>query len=361
MENNRKKDLLVSSFLVMFIIHSNQVGVGILGFPRYITQYTEQDAWIVVIITGLIFHVFVWMMYVILGDDNEDIIDLHKKWFGSWIGGFLNILFMLYMLLGAVIVLRTSIEVIQAWMFPELQTWIPAIMYLLLTYYVLAGGFRTVVGVSFFGVILPIWLITTAVSPAKFSSFTNLLPVFDHSLKEFAMGIKQMTLSYLGAEILLFAYPFLKNPKKSRIWAHLGIMGTTVIYLIVMVISIAFYSDEQLQQTIWSTLVSWKMVELPFVERFEYIGITFWCFVIFPNLCLYIWAATRIGKKTLHIKQKHFSIVLLFLVFLACVMIATREQIDMLNTVTASIGTYFFYIYVPIIFLYSVIRRRVTR
>ncbi|WP_377891166.1 GerAB/ArcD/ProY family transporter [Alkalihalobacillus sp. R86527] len=361
MEHSRRKDILVSSFLVMFIIHSNQVGVGILGFPRYITQYTDQDAWIVVIITGLIFHVFVWMMYGILGDDNADIIDLQKKWFGSWIGGFLNLLLMVYLLLGAVVVLRTFIEVIQAWMFPELQTWIPALMYLLLTYYVLAGGFRTVVGVSFFGVIFPIWLLITAVSPAKFSSYTNLLPVFDHSLKEFAMGTKQMTLSFLGAEILLFAYPFLKNPKTSKVWAHIGIVATTMIYLIVAIISIAFYSGEQLQQTIWSTLISWKMVELPFVERFEYIGITFWCFVIFPNVCLYIWAATRIGKKTLHIKQKHFSVVVLAIVFISCIFISTREQVDFINSFTASIGTYFFYVYIPIIFLYCFIRRRVKR
>lgn len=361
MENGPRKEILISSFLIMFIIHSNQVGVGILGFPRYINQYTGQDGWIVVLITGLIFHVFVWMMYVILGDEREDIIDLQKKWFGSWIGGFLNLLVMIYLLLGAVVILRTFIEVIQAWMFPELKTWIPVLMFLLLTYYVLAGGFRTVVGVSFFGVIFPLWLLITAVSPAKYASFTNLLPVFDHSLKDFMMGTKQMTLSFLGAEILLFAYPFLKNPKSSRIWAHIGIGGTTIIYLIVMIISIAFYSEEQLQQTIWSTLISWKVVELPFVERFEYIGITFWCFVIFPNVCLNIWAATRIGKKTLHIKQKYFSIVLLIVVFISCVLITTREQVDMLNTVTASIGTYFFYIYIPIIFLYAVVRRGVTR
>lgn len=343
----------------MFIIHSNQVGVGILGFPRYITQHTGQDAWIVVIITGIIFHVFIWIMYHILGSDGDDIIDLQKKWFGSWIGAVLNLFLMIYFLLGAVVVLRTFIEVIQGWIFPELQTWIPASMFLLLTYYVLAGGFRTVVGVCFFGVVFPFWLLFTAASPAKFSTFTNLLPVLDHSIMDFVSGTKQMTLSFLGAEILLFAYPFLRNPKSSKVWAHIGVALTTVIYLIVMVISIAFYSDGQLQQSIWSTLISWKVVELPFVERFEYIGITFWCFVIFPNVCLYIWGATRVGKKTLHIKQKYFSIVLLFLVFIACIFLTTRDQIDMLNTFTASVGTYFYYLYIPFIFLYSLMWRRV--
>ena len=58
MEQSKRNDLLISPFLIMFIIHSNQVGVGILGFPRYIAAYAGNDAWIVVIITGVVFHVF---------------------------------------------------------------------------------------------------------------------------------------------------------------------------------------------------------------------------------------------------------------------------------------------------------------
>ncbi|WP_283152934.1 GerAB/ArcD/ProY family transporter [Guptibacillus hwajinpoensis] len=361
MEQSKRNDLLISPFLIMFIIHSNQVGVGILGFPRYIAAYAGNDAWIVVIITGVVFHVFIWMMYRILSDGSYDIIDLHNKWFGKWIGSFFNIALMMYLLLGTIVILRTFIEVIQAWMFPELATWIPVGMYLLLTYYVLAGGFRTVAGICFFGVIIPVWLVFTATAPLKFSTFSNIFPILDHSLQEFALGTRQMTLSYVGIDILLLAYPFLKNPKSSRIWAHMGVLLTTLIYTMVMVISLAFYSEGQLQQSIWSTLIAWKVVELPFVERFEYIGITFWCFVVFPNICLTMWGASRVGKKVLHIKQKYFVFILIAFVFTACVMVTNRDQVDYLNTITSIIGTYVYYFYIPFIFLYSMIWRRVKR
>ncbi|MBN8209727.1 GerAB/ArcD/ProY family transporter [Bacillus sp. NTK071] len=361
MEENKRNSLLISPFLIMFVIHSNQIGVGILGFPRYIAAFAGNDSWIVVLITGAVFHIFIWMMYRILSDGTFDIIDLHNKWFGKWIGSILNCALLLYLLLGATVILRTFVEVIQAWMFPELATWIPAAMYLFLTYYVLAGGFRTVTGICFFGVIIPIWLAFTTISPAKLSSYSNLLPILDHSIMDFVQGTKQMTLSFLGAEILLLAYPFLKNPNNSRIWAHMGIALTTILYSLVMVVSLAFYSSGQLQQSIWSTLIAWKVVELPFLERFEYLGITFWCFVVFPNICLNVWGASRIGKKVFYVKQKYFALILITIVFIVCILMTNREQIDYLNTLASKIGSYFYYFYLPFIFLYSTIWRRVKK
>ncbi|GAE44843.1 spore germination protein [Mesobacillus boroniphilus JCM 21738] len=48
-----KPQNMVNSFLLIFVIHSMQVGVGIQGFQRIIYLETRHDAWISVIISGV--------------------------------------------------------------------------------------------------------------------------------------------------------------------------------------------------------------------------------------------------------------------------------------------------------------------
>ncbi len=112
-----------------------------------------------------------------------------------------------------------------------------------------------------------------------------------------------MTLTYTGYETLLFFYPFIKDPQKSKKWAHLAVFTTTIIYTILTLITFSYFAEKQLQETIWPTLNMWKIVELPFVERFEYIGIANWNLIILPVVCIPLWIASRLGKRIFHIRQ----------------------------------------------------------
>lgn len=43
-----------------------QVGVGVLGFQRYIAKSAGHDAWMAVITGGILIHLLVWMSYQML-------------------------------------------------------------------------------------------------------------------------------------------------------------------------------------------------------------------------------------------------------------------------------------------------------
>ena len=49
-----KPQFLLSTFLVFFIIHANQVGIGIHGYQRIIFLEAKQDAWISVFLAGVL-------------------------------------------------------------------------------------------------------------------------------------------------------------------------------------------------------------------------------------------------------------------------------------------------------------------
>jgi hypothetical protein len=159
-----------------------------------------------------------------------------------------------------------------------------------------------------------------------------------------------MTLSMLGFETLLIFYPFVSNPEKSKKWAHLGVFTTSILYLFLTVVTFAYFSEGKLEKNIWATLSIWKIIELPFVERMEYIGIANWCLIILPNVCLFLWCSSRLAKRVFHTKHRTTLIIITILVFCVMQMFEDRKLINDLNNYLGHIGFYMGYVYIPILF-----------
>ncbi|MFT4412900.1 GerAB/ArcD/ProY family transporter [Fredinandcohnia humi] len=353
-----KEQFLISPYLVFFLIHSMQVGVGILGFQRIIAKAAGYDSWISIILVGIAVHIVIWMIYKILDPSKGDIIHVHIEIFGKWIGGIFSILFIIYLIAMPVTVIRSYIEVVEVWMFPEFNRWVFGLFTLLLAYYVIMGGLRTVTGISFFSVVLPLYIFFVMIFPLEYAQPRNLLPILHHSLREIVQSTRDMSLSIIGFELILIYYPFIKDAKKSQKWAHFGVFATTVLYLIIALTAFMFYSEQQLEKQIWATLSMFKIVVMPFVERFEYIGITSWYLVILPNVCITLWAASRGIKRIFSVQQRKALIVIMALVLVMIGLFQTRMQIDLLNNYMSTFGFYFVFCYVPLLFIATVVIRK---
>lgn len=351
----------VSPFLVFFLVHTMQLGIGVLGFQRIIALTAGYDAWISVIFAGLSIHMILWMMYKILETVDGDIITAHSFVFGKKIGKLLSLPFVLYFLMIALTLLRTFIEVVQVWMFQDMSTFWYSFAFCGLAIYIIFGGFRTVTGVAFFGVVLPAYLILTFFFTIPYADVRNLLPIFDHSIKDLVMASYQMSLTYLGYEVLLFFYPYIKDPQKSKKWAHLGVLYTTVLYTLLTFVTFTYFSEGQLQKNIWATLTMWKVVEMPFVERFEYIGIANWNIIILPNFCIALWCGSRIVKRVTHIKQKYGVLFLAMITLIFINFFKSREQINTLIDYTGKIAFFLNYGYIPLLFFLVLIVKKVKK
>jgi spore germination protein AB len=349
---------LISPFLVFFLISSIQLGVGILGFQRIIAKAAGYDSWISIIAAGIIVVLIIGLMYRILEKADGDIFSVHQNLFGKWVGNAISTIFMIYLLAFSIIVLRTFIEVIQVWMFPEFNVPIFGLYFLMLSYYVITGGFRTVTGISLFSIILPSYLVFTLFFPLKYADLGNLLPVFDHSIMELVNATKGMTLSMMGFEVLFVFYPFIKKPEKSRKWAYLAVGYSTLLYLLYALTAFLFFSEAQLEKQIWATLSMWKVVELPFVARFEYIGVASYILIILPNICLALWASSRAVKRIFSVKQKPALIVQMIIVLGVISLLNSRQTINVANDLLAQVGFYFNFVYVPFLFIFSLIRSK---
>ncbi|MFX3625032.1 MAG: GerAB/ArcD/ProY family transporter [Ectobacillus sp.] len=358
-----KENRLVSPHFAFYLIHTMQIGVGILGFERYIAQPAGYDAWISIIVSGVSISVLLWIGYRILHRGQNDLVAIHHDLFGKWVGGALSLYFILYFTAFVITVLRTYLEVIQIWMFPEVNIWVLTVVFLLLAHSFVTGGFRVVTGLCVLSLLFTIPLLFLKYFPLKEAHFYNMLPVLNHSFKDILISAKKMTLNYLGFELIFIYYPFLKEPKKSEKWAQFGLLFSMSIYLFTALVSFAYFNQDQLKSTVWATLTLWKVVDFPFLQRFEYMGIAIWLFVILPNVCLSVWAASRVAKQLFAIPQRLALYPILLVVLAVSGLLMNREQIDRFNTAVSAIGFYTNYLYFPLLyvlqtFIYKVRKRK---
>jgi len=356
-----KPPFLLSTFLVIFIIHANQVGIGIHGFQRVIFMVAKQDSWISVLIAGFVTHIVVFVMIKTLQlYRSTDIYGIHHDVYGKWLGKVFNSLYILYCLWVFLIILKNYIEVLQTWVFPTIPVWLFSSSIILLVIYGVTGGVRIIVGVCFFSVALSLWMFTFIGYPLRFADIDQLLPVMESNFVSILKGAHKMTLTIIGFEILYVIYPYMEKKDKLQKYAHIGIAGTTVVYLLLMLVAIVYFSPGQLESTIWPTLSLFKIVRLPIIERTEFVALTFWLLIILPNLMLYLWAAVRGVKRTFGINTKGVLLAFTTCIFVMSLFINTRIKINRFNDFFASVAFYITFCYPLVLYALARLKKKMN-
>lgn len=360
MKNVVNERFMVSDFYVFFLIFSNVIGIGILNFQREIAKDAGYDAWLSIILTGISIHIVIWLVYKILEAVNNDIIFINQYCFGKWIGWLLNVLFIIYFFSLSIVVYRVYIEAVQVWMFPLMKTWQIGSIFLILIYYIVSSGFRVIAGICFWGTVIPILiLVPLNLFAIDYADINHILPLLNHSLTEILGSSKNMVFQYLGFEALLMFYPFLKNPKKSKKWAHLCVFFITFLYLCIAFLTFLYFSEEYLKHTNWPTISIMKIAELPIIERFETVVVSIWFLLFLPNICMKLWAACRGAKKIINIKQKTILIFFLILILFIGNLIENKDQIQNLSLLFSKVGLYLIFIYIPFLYLFITIKKNI--
>lgn len=353
-----KLSTMLPNYLIGFLLHSNQVGIGVLGFQRIIVKESGHDAWLSVILGGILAHLTLWVMIKTLRRyPSTDLFGIHADVYGKRIGSVMSILFIIYFLISATIVLRNYIEIIQTWLFPEVPTWTFALVFLLMVVYTVNGGIRVIAGYTFITVLLAIWLIAGMIFPLQYAKWIYLFPMFSTGLNELTMGAIAMALTLSGFEIIYVLFPFVKNKEHISFHAQMALLFTNILYLILMVASLVFFSHDQLMKTIWASLTMEKMVRFSYLERFEYIAVSIWLFVIMPNLMLFMWSAIRGTKRLAGWNQRKLLIVVMLIVFVACQFADTRQEINRINDLYSRVSLIFTFTYPFILYLLVVIKQ----
>ncbi|GAE92835.1 spore germination protein [Gracilibacillus boraciitolerans JCM 21714] len=352
MNRQQKPDItqMVSPFLLVFILHASQIGEGILSFERQISKVAGYDSWISVLLTGLATTIIVILIWRIVSDNN-DLIDVHSEVFGKVIGKSISFLFGLYFFSVAITVLRSYIEIIQIWLFRDLDVTLFLIILYLLILYIVLGGFRIVVGFAFFSVFITLFLAIFNYAAFSNGYIDNLLPILNSKWINIIKGIEPMTFGFLGIELILIYAPFIHRFKTGLKWAVIGNGLTTIFYLFSTLAMFVYYNIEQLQKITWPALQLWKVIDFPFVERFEFIGISLHFIAIIASSNLYFWAGTQCLHRISNISFKKIAILFSLIGVFSVFYINSFLMIEKLTTFISKFGVYLLFGYIPLLFI----------
>nr|WP_106778970.1 GerAB/ArcD/ProY family transporter [Lysinibacillus timonensis] len=351
----------INAFLLFYIITGSQIGVGIHGFQRLIYQQAKQDAWISIIVIFLLAHIVAFIMIKTLElYQTQDIYGIHQQVYGKLLGNFLNAIYVFYCMFGFFSIAINYVEVINTWLFPRINPLLLLLSLLLICIYAFTGGFRVIVGFSFFSLFFMLWIPPILYYTLEFTNVYYLLPVMEDFMGVLR-GSYQMAFSVVGFEIINMVYPFIKEKekKKAQKYVHLGLLGTLTLYLMLMLVALTYFSGEQLEKTIWATLTLFTIIKLPFIERIEIITICLWLVIIIPNLCLYMWASYRGIVRIKNISPRVFYLAFAISVLIGSVFINTRGEISMVNDLFGRIGFYLVFVYPFILYFLAIIRKKI--
>ncbi|KIV67773.1 Spore germination protein GerHB/GerIB [Bacillus mycoides] len=353
-----KAEHQISPVFVFFLIHGAQFGAGVLGFARIIAKAAGYDGWMGVLITGICIHILIWMMYFLLKETNGNLIDLHRQTFGKWLGNGFNIIFAAYFLIVSISVIRTYVEIIQVWMFPTASTFMLTIFLCLVSYYIISSGFRVITGICVISVGGTLGYLILSLFVLKYSHWTNLLPIFTHSFSDILKAAQLSIYSMTGFEVYLMVYPFVKNPKQSHKFAQYGALFSNLLYLFSTLLAFAFFSEKQLLKTIWSQLSMTQVIQLPFIERLEYIAISGYALVIITSFILPLWASMRATHEIFRVKQRGVLIAFIIITLIVSQLLTNRHGINNFISNASKISFWLIYVYIPILFIIVWVKRK---
>ncbi|WP_067724932.1 GerAB/ArcD/ProY family transporter [Oceanobacillus damuensis] len=346
-----KPSLSIEAFYLFFIITSIQLGVGMMGAPRYIFLEAKQDSWISIIL-AIIFSLIVLfvMLYILKQYENADILGIQVDIFGKWIGKLLGLAYIAYFAGALLSVVLTYIEVVKIFIFPEVSSLLMGVVLTILIIYTVLGGLRVIVGVCFLFFLLTHWLLLLLIEPATAINFDHFSPPLQASVTELLSGAKASSYTFMGIEILFLIYPFIVNKEKTKLPITIAALWTGAIILLTTVITIGFFSPEQLLRREWSVLALFKIQTFTFIERFDYIVVAEWMMVSLPNMVLLMWALTYSMKRMYKVPQKVTLYTASIFLLIGCATIEKHYHIQKVITIVSDNGFWLIFVY-PILLL----------
>lgn len=350
----------INSIQLMFLLHTVQLGVGILGLVRFVAEPAGHDAALAILVSGIYPQLGILFMWLLLKRFRTlGVYDIHNRLFGKWMGRVFSLLFAGYCLFSYFMILRTFVELVVTWMFPMTPAWILTSLFLVPTLYAAAVGLRLLGRFAVSVFFLTIWIAVMVYVPATEGTFTHILPIGSEGAKAIFQGSLMSALSILGLELLVVFYPYVTHKKDVLSAASIASWATILIYTWVAVATLLFFSEKQLSKTIWPMLTMFKHVQIPFIERFETIIIAIWVLQIVNSAGTYLWAGVHGLEQVFRLKRRWIVFLLVVGVTLyVSPMLESRTEINKYLDLLSKVGLGMLIGYPLLLWLVSLVMRK---
>ncbi|MBO8137607.1 MAG: endospore germination permease [Desulfotomaculum sp.] len=345
----------------IFIITGTQVGIGILTLPRLVAEGAGTDGWISILLGWLLaVTASLVIIQVMRKNPTDTLFTILRKYFGRWLGGAVSLAWILYAAFAVLTVIYSFINIINTWLLPETRSYIIMFFFAYPIYLVAAHGIRVVGRYSEFIFFFTFWMPVLLSIPVREGKFVYLLPLLKEGIQPVLMTAKSTILSFLGFELAMIWYPFLRNKKAAAKGIIIANTISLVVFLHVTLVCFVYFSPDEITNYIWPTLNIVKPIQIPFLERFEIMFLSFYLFVISTTVIPYLFTSVYGTSLVFGLKghQNPLRIFLVVLIILTYFLSVEYKQVEALSQWWGNIGFVYAYIFPVLLLIYSFIFSR---
>ncbi|KRE92362.1 hypothetical protein ASG89_33190 [Paenibacillus sp. Soil766] len=292
----------VTLFQYILLIHSVQMGVGLVPLPGDLAKGCGTDGWIVLVIGWLASTASSLMIIQIMKRRPDGtVIDLLNHYFGRWVGKIGMLMFISYFLIFIFLIYNRMALLIQNWIMQQTNTAVLMLLFFLPAYMITRGGFRNIGRYSEALIFLSLTFLLISLYLFKHAHWIHLLPVLKHGWIPIFETLRSTILAFTGFEITFFLYPYLEKKSSASIGVILANGLTFFIYLLVTILAYVNFSPDEITQ-FHNTLMSlFKFVEFRFLERFDIMVLSMYLLIIMrcwiPMLFATVLCTQQLGIK----------------------------------------------------------------
>ncbi|WP_338778378.1 GerAB/ArcD/ProY family transporter [Metabacillus sp. FJAT-52054] len=329
----------LSPFQLYFFIIQTQIGVGILGLPYEVQSEAKGDAWISIVVTGILIQMVITLYWLLAKRNPEkNLFQYSVSMLGGIAGRFINGLYVLYGITVMVVILVFAVGIIKDWVLDETPRWIIVAMLCLVGVYLgkeeaeVIAKFHVIVS----GLIILLLVITVIALFSYPLDFRYLLPLSQSGWKEISMGITKAYFSMIGFEVLLILYPLVKTKTagailKSATWANFTVTG---VYTYLTVVCQIVFSPDEMDIIPQPLLYLVKALYIQVVERFDLLFASIWIVNVSTSYVSYLFLSTE-GLKTvlMKLKRPYLAYGLCAATFLIALFLKDEKQMYIVNDI----------------------------
>lgn len=314
-------------FFMTFMIQGSLI--LIVQLPHFLANYFGYNGWLAVPIISLLVLCHIGLIYLVyrLGH-GESIFTIIEKSIPVPIFKLVYILLSFFWAGFAIFILKQYLFIVKFLYYPELNIhWLMYVTLFLVIYLVVSGILSIVHTITILFFIL-IFITMALVYFVPYFSILELTNFFFAEHHQWLKGAFDIYVSFLGFEVVIFFFPYLKKGKKVFRYVVYGHLFTTLIYTIIALISFSFNSLEQLRIQVYPIINLLQYIEFEFVERVDSLFFLLLFLRVFTTVTMYIWIGMETCQRVFRLKSMYWAFILTSLGYVMTLPILNRFEIN---------------------------------
>ncbi|ETT65290.1 spore germination protein [Paenibacillus sp. FSL R7-277] len=311
----------ITSLRAAAVISSTIIGVGILSFPRYMTEAGNSSAPLVAFCGVLFSFISYWLLASLCQRfPQETLFVFSRRLIGRPLAAIFTVVIMLLFIVLTGLTVRQFGDVATTVLYKK--TPIEATIFLMLLISLLSSR-RNVVKFSYIHFFyLPLIvgsILVTILLSLKNVDMLNLQPVLMAPSLQFWKGAQEATYLFQSSFVIVLLIPFMEKPGHAVRAGAWAIFLSGAIYVLIVIASVGIFGSEETKLLIYPTLEMARSAAFGegFLERLDAIFIIIWVISVYTTIYTTYYISAYLLHKLLRFRdQRMASTVLLPVMFI---------------------------------------------